>query len=621
MLHIIAGTAGHIDHGKTTLVGALTGIDTDRLKEEKERGISIDLGFAHMPVENGVRVALVDVPGHERFVRNMVAGVSGIDLVLLVISAEEGIKPQTQEHFEICRLLGIEKGIVVLTKADLVDEEWLALVGMEVEDFVRGSFLEGAPVIGVSAKSGLGMPELRAAIFRLAGQVKERAGQRLLRLPVDRSFSLKGHGTVVTGTLREGSLALEDEVEIYPLGRRARVRSLQVHGEKAKLARAGQRTAVNLAGIDAAEIRRGCVLGPPGVLEATRVLDAEVELLSSAKAMRDRTPLHFHAGTEEVEGELRLLEDSKKLEPGKPAMVRLVLQQPVLLLPGDRFILRSFSPVLTVAGGTVEQIHLGEGRLRRKGSAAKLWEQKGKSLPQRARQMVEDAPFGLREADLRARLGLGTAEKPDGAGTLLLQTGEGWWVSRARVKELGAEVLAKLRDFHKAKPLEAGLSREAVRSAWLAAAPPGMMEAMLAATPGIVAEGEFLRLASHRVQLAGVEDAAAVAMEGLFRQGGLAVPAVDEVLEKSGLGPTRAKAVLAVLLREGRLVRVGQEMVFHRQALTELRALLVEKKGLRFGVGEFKDWTGISRKYAIPLLEYLDREKLTRRDGEQRLVL
>jgi selenocysteine-specific elongation factor len=363
------------------------------------------------------------------------------------------------------------------------------------------------------------------------------------------------------------------------------------------------------------------VLGPPGLLQATRILDAEVELLAGAKAMRDRTPLHFHAGTEEVEAELRLLEEAKSLVPGKPAMVRIVLKEPVLVLPGDRFILRSFSPVLTVAGGVVEQIHLGPGRLRRKGSAAKLWEQKGKSLSQRARQMVEEAPLGMEEAQLRARLGLGSTEKPDAAGTALLQASEGWWVSRARLKDLGSLALAKLRDFHQAKPLEAGLSRQAVRSALLAGAPTGVMDALLAATPGIVAEGELLRLASHRVQLAGVEDAAAVAMEAQFRQGGLAVPSEKEVLEISGLAPAKAKAVLAVLLREGRLVRVGQDMVFHRLALADLRALLSEKKGLRFAVGDFKDWTGISRKYAIPLLEYLDREKLTRRDGEQRLVL
>lgn len=621
MLHIIAGTAGHIDHGKTTLVGALTGIDTDRLKEEKERGISIDLGFAHMPLENGIRVALVDVPGHERFVRNMVAGVSGIDLLLLIISAEEGIKPQTREHFEICRLLGISKGIVVLTKADLVDEEWLALVEMEVEDFVRGSFLAGAPVCSVSARSGRGMAELRAEIFRLAGQVSARAGQRLLRLPIDRSFSLKGHGTVVTGTLKEGSLALEDEVEIYPLARRARVRNLQVHGEKAKHARAGQRSAVNLAGIDATDIRRGCVLGPPGVLRTVQVLDAEVELLAGAKPMRDRTPLHFHSGTEEVEAELRLLEEAKTLEPAKPAMVRLVLSQPILILVGDRFILRSFSPVLTVAGGTVEEIHFAPGRLRRKGAAARLWERKNLSLPQRACQLLLDSPLGLKQSELQARLGLATHEKPDGAGQLVMEVGDGWWIAKARVKELGSLLMTKLRDFHKAEPLLEGMSREGLRSAFLSGGPPGLLEAVLAATPGISPSGEFLRLVSHRVQFAGMEDAAAEAMEKLFHQGGLAVPALDEVLQQSGLGTTRAKAVLAVLLRQGRLTRLGQDLVFHAEALSGLKILLSQRRGQRFGVGDFKDWTGISRKYAIPLLEYLDREKMTRRDGDQRLIL
>jgi selenocysteine-specific elongation factor len=355
MRSIIVGTAGHIDHGKTSLVRRLTGIDTDRLEEEKRRGISIELGFAHLDLGDGVRAGFVDVPGHERFVRTMLAGVSGIDIVLLVIGADEGIKPQTREHFDICRLLGVERGIVVLTKADLVDAEWLELVRMETEEFVAGSFLETAPILAVSAKTGEGMEALQAEIRKLAKTLRPRDASATFRLPIDRAFAMKGFGTVVTGTLANGQVAVEQEVELYPTGRRLRVRGLQVHGKAAAKAVAGQRTAVNLAGIEHGQIERGMVLSEPGWFEPVRVADARLVLLPTAKPLKLRTLVHLHAGTAETIAEMRLLEGAA-LQPGESAWVRLRLREGLLLVPGDRCILRQFSPVVTIGGATICEI-------------------------------------------------------------------------------------------------------------------------------------------------------------------------------------------------------------------------------------------------------------------------
>jgi selenocysteine-specific elongation factor len=353
MKNIIVGTAGHIDHGKTALVKALTGIDGDRLEEEKRRGITIDIGFAHLQLTPGLRLGFVDVPGHERFVKNMLAGVGGIDLVLMVIAADESIKPQTREHFDICRLLGIRQGIVVLTKADLVELDILDLVRLETEEFVAGSFLEGAPVAAVSSVTGGGLDELRAALQRAASAVPEKSAAGHFRLPLDRAFTVKGFGTVVTGTLISGAVRKEQEVELAPGGRRLRVRGVQVYGATAEQAVAGQRTALNLADIEPAELARGMVLTAPGRFHATTQVDCQLELLASAKPLKHRAPVHFHAGTAEIEAEARLLGGGTVLKPGERAYVRMVLREPALLLPGDRFIIRRFSPVVTIGGGVV----------------------------------------------------------------------------------------------------------------------------------------------------------------------------------------------------------------------------------------------------------------------------
>jgi selenocysteine-specific elongation factor len=599
---VIAGTAGHIDHGKTALVKALTGVDTDRLEEEKRRGISIDLGFAHLDLGNGLRLGLVDVPGHERFIRNMLAGASGIDLVLLVVAADESIKPQTREHFDICRLLAIRGGVIAITKSDLVTADALDLVRLEIEEFVAGSFLEDAAIVPVSSVTGAGLHDLRAALERAASETAAKDASRLPRLPIDRSFSMRGHGTVVTGTLVSGSIGVEDALELYPTGRRVRVRGLQVHGEAVERAQAGERTAVNLAGVDASEVHRGMTLAPPGLRATTRI-DGAVELLARAKPLKDRAPVHFHAGTSAVEARVRLI--------GK--YVRLLLSEPVLLLPGDRFILRSFSPVTTIGGGVVIDIDAPVVGRRHAPPAARL-DRLAHALPaERIALLVSESKHGMSVQELAARTGL--AEIVIGPDLLRV---EDWIVTRTWADAKLARLRQRLEEFHRANPLQPGCSKEDLRSREFAGAPPRLMDALLARSAEIVVEGETVSLATHRVSQDADE---AAALEQIFARAGLAVPPIAEALAKSGLPAARGRAVLHLLLRDRKLVRVSEELVVHASAVEALRALLAARRGARFSVTDFKEWTGVSRKYAIPLLEYLDRERVTRRDGDQRVLL
>jgi selenocysteine-specific elongation factor len=424
MKNIIVGTAGHIDHGKTALVKALTGIDADRLEEEKRRGITIDIGFAHLQLTPALRLGFVDVPGHERFIKNMLAGVGGIDLVLFVIAADESIKPQTREHFDICRLLGIPQGVVALTKADLVEPDILELVRLEVEEFVAGSFLEGAPVVAFSSVTGAGLDDLRQALQRAASTVQEKSAAGHFRLPLDRAFTVKGFGTVVTGTLISGNVRKEQEVELYPTGRRLRVRGVQVYGEPAEQARAGQRTALNLADIEPAEVTRGMVLAAPGTFRIVTQVDCALELLPSAKPLKHRAPVHFHAGTAEIEAQVRLLEGATALKPGQRCWARIVLREPALLLPGDRFIIRMFSPVVTIGGGVV--LDTGGKRYRKSDRVAeRLRTLAEASAAERVALLVRESKYGMGTVELVSRTGLTEREieaigergpLPDGRG-------------------------------------------------------------------------------------------------------------------------------------------------------------------------------------------------------------
>jgi selenocysteine-specific elongation factor len=623
MKHIVAGTAGHIDHGKTALVKALTGIDTDRLEEEKRRGISIDLGFAHLDLTPELRIGLVDVPGHERFVRNMLAGVGGIDLVLLVIAADESIKPQTREHFDICRLLGIAQGIVVLTKADLAGRDRLELARIEAEDFVAGSFLEGAPMVAVSSVTGAGLDELRQRLGELAAKIPAKDSSRYFRLPIDRAFSMHGFGTVVTGTLIAGSVTREQEVELHPGGRRLRVRGIQVHGQAAERALAGQRTALNLAGIEPQDLARGMVLAESGRFRTTSLIDCALDLLPSAKPLKNRAPVHFHAGTAEVEAEVRLLEGGGALRPGTRTSVRVILREPLLLVPGDRFIIRMFSPVVTIGGGVV--VDTTGHRYRRGDQARQRLNSLERGTPtERVALLVRESQYGLDLAELVAATGLVETEIQQAARSealIAFHQPELWLADREWSRGALARVTDLLRDFHARHPLAPGMPLEELRSREFPGAPPFLLDALVARAGGLVVEGEMLRLASHQVVLKQDEEQASTSMEAVFEKAGLAVPPVGEVLAKSGVDQARARTLLQILLRQGRLVKIGDELVFHRSALDSLRQLLAPYKGQRLAVPQFKDLAGVSRKYAIPLLEYLDRERITRRDGDQRLVL
>ncbi|HYL78345.1 MAG TPA: selenocysteine-specific translation elongation factor [Bryobacteraceae bacterium] len=619
MKNIIIGTAGHIDHGKTALVRALTGIDTDRLKEEKQRGISIDLGFAHLPLSQNVRLGFVDVPGHERFIKNMLAGVGGIDLVLFVIAADESIKPQTREHFDICRLLGIGHGIVVLTKSDLVDSDLLELVRLEVDEFVRGSFLEGAPVLAVSSTTGAGIAELRAEIEGIAQSIHEKDASQYFRLPIDRAFSMRGFGTVITGTLISGAVRVEQEVELHPSRQRVRVRGIQVHGASVNQATAGQRTALNIAGAEPGDLRRGMMLAEAGRFQTTSQIDCAFHLLASAKPLKHRAPVHFHAGTAEVEAEVRRLEGTEPLKPGTRAYVRLLLSEPLLLLPGDRFIVRMFSPVVTIGGGVVIDI-----APPRRAPVDRLPILETAPAAERIALLVSESRYGMGMPELVARTGLLEADiqKAAAAAALITLHAPQFWILDAKWTAAQLEAIHEsLKAFHRKNPLLAGLSKEELRSKQLPGAAPWLMDALLARDKTLASDGETLRLASHKIALKQDEAEASAKIETAFRTAGLAVPSLTEVLGKSGVEPGRARNILQLLLRDRRLVRVGDELVFHVSAIQSLRELLAAKKGLRFAVPEFKDWTGISRKYAIPLLEFLDRERVTRRDGDSRIVL
>jgi len=717
MKHIIVGTAGHIDHGKTALVKALTGIDADRLEEEKRRGITIDLGFAHLQIAPALRLGFVDVPGHERFIKNMLAGVGGIDLVLFVIAADESIKPQTREHFDICRLLGIKRGVIALTKADLVDADILGLVKLEVEEMVKGSFLEGAAMAPVSSVTGAGLDDLRRELALAAGAAPEKSAAGHFRLPIDRVFSVKGFGTVATGTLISGSVAREQTVEAYPRGRLLRVRGVEVHGTAAERAVAGERTAVNLADIEPHELARGDVLSEPGRFQAVTRVDCRLQLLASAKPLKHRAPVHFHSGTAETGAEVRLLGGATVLPPGGTAFARLVLKQPALLLPGDRFIIRMFSPVVTIGGGEVMDLPTGP---RSAGALERLAMLAASDAPARIALLVREAEFGAGMKELVTRTGWREAAIAAAAmRASLVAVGDSWYADAAWFRAARTRLVEAVREFHRRNPLAPGIAKQDLRAREMPQVPPFLLDALLASAPSVsasdlapwptapastgphtraiargrradagrsippatasagrdthtretapgpqtdaarsiapapasashgphpreaargpredatsgtprpespelVVEGETVRLRSHRVVLQEDEEQARAAIERTFAAAGLAAPAMAEALAKSGVEAKRARTLLEILLREKRLLRVSEELVFHRTAIERLRETLAVRKGQRFGVGEFKEWTGISRKYAIPLLEYLDREHVTRRDGEGRLIL
>ncbi|HEY2942323.1 MAG TPA: selenocysteine-specific translation elongation factor [Vicinamibacteria bacterium] len=622
MRSFIVGTAGHIDHGKSALVLALTGTDPDRLKEEKERGITIDLGFAHADLGGGVVASFIDVPGHERFVRNMLAGAHGIDAVLLVVAADESVMPQTREHFHICRLLGIPRGLVALTKCDLADAETQALAEMEVRELVAGSFLEGAPILKVSARTGHGLDGLRQSLLDMARGTGERPADGLLRLPVDRVFTLRGFGTVVTGTLVSGRLESGEEVEILPSGRRARIRGLQVHGRAVDGVAAGSRAAVNLAGLEVDELARGDVLARPGTVLASSILDVELTLLPGEKPLKDQARVRVHIASAERLARVRLLQ-SARLDPGRTARAQLRLERPAAAGRGDRLVVRSYSPASTIGGAVV--LDPLSPRRRRGTSVASL----ATDLAATAGALVDEAgSAGIDAPTLAARLTVplaGLVAALEGrTGLVAVGRDPVRYVSARALDALAEEVRGLLQRFHTDNPLKAGMPREELRRRVFSRATAGAFERVLGGLTDrgeLRIEAEAVALARHAVRLSPAEEATRQALLARAREAGLA--GIDSSkTDAAGADARLAERVVRVLLAEGRLRRVG-EAVVDASVLDDLKAEVRRRwpPGTRLDVAGFKDLTGLSRKFVIPLLEYLDRERVTRRTGNDRLVL
>ena len=630
MKSVIVGTAGHIDHGKTALVRALTGIDADRLEEEKRRGITIDIGFAHLelPTPQGktLQLGFVDVPGHERFVRNMLAGIGGIDLVLLVIAADESIKPQTREHFDICRLLSVRCGITVLTKADLVDPETLEVVRLEVEEFLRGSFLgPPSPIIPVSSLTGAGLDRLKQELAKAAAEVPPRDSSALSRLPIDRVFTMKGFGTVVTGTLISGSIRKEEELEVFPRGQRVRVRGLQVHGQPADHTLAGQRTALNLASVTRSDLSRGMILAPLETFRPTSRVDVKLSLLSSVKPLKDRARVHLHAYTSETIATV-VLYGKKLLPPGEDAFAQLRLAESTLLLPGDRFIIRQFSPLVTIGGGVVLD---------------------AMPLPRQPPQEAFLKVMGSGDAQtiLRVRI---ARRQHEGLSLSQLIAETGWTkqviethlaqpIRQGHVLRLGDLVVhtpaieglklfitSAVADFHKTHPLVRGIGKEELREQVQASTTifTAVID-LLVHENKLEIDGDLVHLPGGGVVMKDEEAESKKIIEMAFAPAGLKVPALKDVLSELKVDKTRAQKIVTLLLRDKILIKISEDLVFHRVALDDLRRRMTAEKEKfpRIDIARFKDLTGVTRKYAIPLLEYLDREHVTKRVGDERVIL
>jgi selenocysteine-specific elongation factor len=634
MKSIIIGTAGHIDHGKTALVRALTGVDADRLPEEKRRGITIDIGFADLDLGD-VRVGFVDVPGHERFVKNMLAGAHGIDVVALVIAADESVMPQTREHFDICRLLGVRKGLVVLTKKDLVDEELLQLVRSETEELVAGSFLEGAPIIAVSSRTGEGIETLKQALRETGLEVAARSADLVTRLPIDRAFTMRGFGAVVTGTLIAGAVAEGDELELLPQASRVRVRGVQVHGSAVPQAVAGQRTAINLGGVEAAAIERGMVLAAAGRFRVTQAIDAEVNLLKHApRLLRSRQRVRVHLGAAEVLARVRVLGEGGEIKPGQSGLVQLRTEAPVVGVLGDRFILRSYSPQVTIGGGLILDPFPAKHRVRDLAAVRVGLEalSKGDRAQQTAVFVAGSDEKGLRPAELGARTAwrddvIEAAAKQALAVGAIVDT-EGILLDRKRFDELQQLVLREVAAHHQREPLLRGLAKEVLRERFFAHAPLEVFRGVLGALEredALVAEKEIVRLRAHTRELSSEDSRLRDRLEKIYQEAGLAAPSLNEALARAGAALQQGRKVFQLLIDSGVLVKVQGEMFFHRAALDDL-SKRVREHGARqpdrsIDVAAFKDLAGISRKYAIPLLEYFDRQRVTRREGDRRIVL
>jgi selenocysteine-specific elongation factor len=631
---IILGTAGHVDHGKTSLIRALTGIDTDRLKEEKERGITIELGFAYLDLPCGHRLGIVDVPGHEKFVKNMVAGASGMDLVAFIIAADEGIMPQSREHFEICRLLGIRRGLIVITKKDMVEPDWLELVTDDVRTFFKDSFLEDAPLVAVSSITGEGIEEVRTILDTLVAASDFSEPHGPFRLPIDRVFTMKGFGTVITGTAISGRIKTGEDLMIYPSRKSGKIRGIQVHNKDTGEAESGHRTAINLQGLEREAVTRGDMAASVDCLQPSYLLDSHfLYLASNKKSYKNRTRVRVHLGTAEIMGRIVLLE-SEELEPGAEANVQILLEEQVGCWPGDRYVVRSYSPVYTIGGG---MIYNGSPRKR------KRFREENKQVFQAYRENIPEdvALLHIRESGfnglpldrLAVKMGV-FGNRLKKIVQLLLSSRKVILIEQEKQRMVAAEVYEKLNQkliltlgaYHKENPLKPGLPKEELRALLYRALDQRLFQFLLndlQKKEKIAQDQALIRLAAHRVSLKDEEKTLRLELEAFYRQADLAPPTIKEVMTKFTSYPEPLlKEVLAIMVRDGFLAKATEELYFYRPALDNLKDKLVEflvREG-EIDMPAFKDLTELSRKFSIPLLEYFDKTRVTMRVGDKRIL-
>lgn len=627
---VILGTAGHIDHGKTALILALSGIDTDRLKEEKSRGISIDLGFAHMDLAEGITVGIVDVPGHERFIKNMLAGIGGIDLVLFVVACDEGIMPQTREHFDIVSILDIKHAVFALTKSDLVDAEMIELVRDEVERMVEGTWAEGSRVITTSVKTGEGVEEVREALADVARSIRGRKVGSAVRLPIDRVFTMTGRGTVVTGTLWSGSVSREARLHILPGERPVRVRSVEVHGREVEEAVAGQRTALGLHGVETGDIERGYAVVSPGDFPATTDLDARVRLLTgSPKALKRGARVRVHLGSSEVMGRVFLYEGDV-LEPGGSGFARIRLESPVIAGLGDRFVLRTYSPMRTVGGGTVLDPTRPRRKRREKGVMQHLEILETGDLDKIVEAYIEGADLGLRPAAIRQKVNCGPSELAAAVERVkqtgrVLEPAPDLYIHVRSVENLENRVEAVLGRFQAEERLAWGMPKEELRERLGSVEMPltnWVIDRMEQSGRLFTRKGN-VRIGSGEVELSPREAQGRDLIIEMLKSKPFQPPSERDIEKRSGLSSEMLRKVIALLVEDGEVVRLEPGLVMHASAIESAREAVTGylKEHGEATASDLKGVLGTTRKYAVPLLEHLDRMGVTKRTGATRRLI
>ncbi|RJX22219.1 MAG: selenocysteine-specific translation elongation factor [Ammonifex sp.] len=633
MKYVTIGTAGHVDHGKTLLIRALTGVDTDRLKEEKERGISIELGFAYLDLPSGIRAGIIDVPGHERFIKNMLAGIGGIDIVLLVVAADEGIMPQTREHMDIIQVLGIKRGVVVISKIDLVDQEWLDLVEEEVRGYIATTSLGGAPIVPVSAVTGDGLKELVAVVDELVQAAQERPATGAVRLPIDRVFTIAGFGTVVTGTLVSGTIKEGDSLAVLPQSVMARVRSLQVHKEKISTARAGRRVAVNLAGLERQAVTRGNVLATPGFFTPSTTLDGRIFLLKSARPLKNRARVRVHIGTSEITGRVVLL-DRDELAPEASCYAQFILEEPIVAGRRDRFVLRSVSPVTTIGGGLVLEPVARRHKRFRKDVLDYLETVETGSPAAKVAKYLDTARAPVEAGGLSGAVGLDESTVERAIAELAA-------ADRIRVidvdnqrflidTEFYAELARRIGEivalYHRDYPLREGYPREELRSRLFAGVGSRVFQGLLQkmAEDGVVAiQPQVVTSVGFTGEPPAEVRSVLAALEEIYRKAGFQPPRWEDAVAQLAVAPESAVEYLTCLMRAGILVKLSEEQLIHREALREAQEIIVGTlhEKAEISLGEVRDLLNTSRKHALPLLEYLDSKRVTKRMGDKRVLM